>query len=260
MKELRLLPLVVFAGLCLLLLKGVSYFFFESQVFTGAQSLQAQETQKTEDNPEVKQENNEKTDDAEKKRQIAEQKDTADQRNEALGPANKHMKPGTISSMKIAASASEIELLESLAKRRKQLNEREQQLKLKENLLLAAERQIDERITELKKIEAKIQIDLNKQDVLRQAQYKRLVKIYSSMKPKEAARIFDGLKMPVLVGLVRAMKAASGSQIMAKMDPDKARILTLKLAEKEAASVPVIQSENSLLPKVDGEKPAKENQ
>ena len=144
--------------------------------------------------------------------------------------------------------------------RRKELNIRETQLKLKENLLKAAQKQIDERIEQLKALEAKIQVDLKKQDVLRQGQYQRLVKIYSSMKAKEAARIFNGLEMPVLVDLIRAMKAAAGSQILAKMDPEKARSLTMLLAQKEKMVADKPDEKLADLPKIENEKPAKNNQ
>ena len=151
-------------------------------------------------------------------------------------------------------------MLESLAVRRKELNVRETQLKLKENLLKAAQQQIDERIAQLKELEAKIQTDLKKQDVLRQGQYQRLVKIYSNMKAKEAARIFNGLDMSVLVDLMRAMKAAPGSQILAKMEPEKARALTMLLAKRDQLQSAPQKRLTGDLPEIKGESLAKNNQ
>ncbi len=265
MKEFRLLPLVVFAGLCLLLLKGAAFFFTEAQVLTGSRSLNAQEkVQESGDNVAAKKDvESDKKEGGEK---TAEQVEQPPEQNQVAGPLpdsgkpKKEMKPGIVTDLQVAASKSEIELLESLAARRQQLNQREEQLKLKENLLRAAEKRIDERIKQLKEIESKIQADLKNRDVLKSNQYKRLVKIYSSMKPKEAARIFDGLSMPVLIDLVKSMKAAAGSQILAKMDPGKARQLTLKLAEREVAIKPKTKPKNDGLPEIEGERAAKDNQ
>jgi len=44
------------------------------------------------------------------------------------------------------------------------------------------------------------------------------------------------------------------------MDPDKARQLTLKLAEREVAEKTMAKSENSELPAIDGDRDAKDNQ
>jgi flagellar motility protein MotE (MotC chaperone) len=84
--------------------------------------------------------------------------------------------------------------------------------------------------------------------------------MYSTMKPKEAARIFDGLNMTILVDILRAMKATSGSQIVAKMNAEKARAVTLMLAQKDQLREVKPQDTLAELPSVEGEKPAKENQ
>ena len=59
-----------------------------------------------------------------------------------------------------------------------------------------------------------------------------LVKIYENMKPKEAATIFNTLDLDVLLAVVGRMNERKTSPILAAMDPDKARIVTIKLAEQ----------------------------
>lgn len=244
----RLLQLVIFASVCLLLLKGSALIFNIGPLLTGQGVLNAQ------DNSEIN-----------KQKEVAlKQGATQDEEKAISGPPTKEVmtvvaKPVNYAVKKVMPSNSELDLLESLALRRKQLNLRESKLKLKENLLKAAQRQIDERISQLKSLEEKIQGDLKKQDVLKQGQYRRLVKIYSSMKAKDAARIFDGLDMPILVDMVRAMKAAAGSQILAKMNADKARSLTMLLAKKEQLVAVKSKTMDSELPVIAGDKPAAEN-
>ncbi len=264
MNNFRLLQLVVFACTCLLFLKSAAFIFDDSgSVITGSVSLNAQEAAKkdtaaakektkTEENSKGP-ENKEGSKSAQNATDNKEKKVTQNQ-----GP--NQLKPDNVEETKVKSSSSELDLLESLAQRRKQLNKREADLSLKENLLKAAERQIDERIQQLKKLEARIQRKLKKQDVLNDEQYLRLVKIYTSMKPKEAARIFNGLKMQILVDLMRSMKAAASSQILAKMNPEKARELTLMLVKKDQMVAANDAVKTDELPSVQDDKPAEKNQ
>jgi flagellar motility protein MotE (MotC chaperone) len=50
------------------------------------------------------------------------------------------------------------------------------------------------------------------------------------MKPRDAATIFNDLEMPVLLGVVDRMKDRTAAPILAAMQPEKARELTIKLA------------------------------
>ncbi|MEP3474815.1 MAG: hypothetical protein ABJN57_01205 [Hyphomicrobiales bacterium] len=267
MNNFRLLQLVVFACTCLLFLKSAAFIFDDSgSVLTGSVSLNAQEAAKKDTaaaKEKTKTEENSKGPEnkkGSKSTQNAADKDANKEKKVAQNQGPNQLKPDNVEETKVKSSSSELDLLESLAQRRKQLNKREADLGLKENLLKAAERQIDERIQQLKKLEARIQRKLKKQDVLNDEQYLRLVKIYTSMKPKEAARIFNGLKMPILVDLMRSMKAAASSQILAKMNPEKARELTLMLVKKDQMVAANDAVKTDELPSVQDDKPAEKNQ
>ena len=64
------------------------------------------------------------------------------------------------------------------------------------------------------------------------------MKIYEAMKPKEAARIVEKLDMPVLLDVVERMKERKASAVLAKMDPAKAKSVTLELAQRRDLPVP----------------------
>jgi flagellar motility protein MotE (MotC chaperone) len=57
-----------------------------------------------------------------------------------------------------------------------------------------------------------------------------MVKLYESMKPRDAAKIFNDLPMPVLLQLVDRMKNAKAGAVLADMNADRARDLTTQLA------------------------------
>ena len=125
---------------------------------------------------------------------------------------------------------SEIGLLHDLAGRRDELEGRARDLEMRENLLQAAERRIDEKIAELRQIEENIQIMLERNDANEEEQIKRLVKVYENMKPKDAARIFDQLEMDILLKVTRRMREAKIAPVLARMQPAKAKSLTVELA------------------------------
>ncbi len=140
--------------------------------------------------------------------------------------------PADTSSEARSFSASEIEVLQSLSKRRDELNKREQQLGAREALLRAAEQEVDKKVTELNTLKADIEKLLGQQQTMEDSRILSLVKIYEGMKPKEAATIFNTLDMDVLLAVISRMSERKSSPVLAAMDPNKARIVTIKLAEQ----------------------------
>ena len=79
-----------------------------------------------------------------------------------------------------------------------------------------------------------------------EAGWQGLVKVYETMKPKDAATIFNELSMPVLLQVLDRMKDTKTASIMAAMNPEKARDVTAELAQmrtgRNAQGAPVAAS------------------
>lgn len=131
------------------------------------------------------------------------------------------------------ASPEERALLEKLRDRRDQIDTRDRELEMRDNLLRVGERKLDERIGELRSLESRLGGDKAKTDS--NARYKPLVVMYENMKPKEAARVFDRLEVSVLMDLVDHMNPRKVSEILAVMDTRAAEKLTLAMARRAAA-------------------------
>lgn len=129
-------------------------------------------------------------------------------------------------------SEAEVRVLQSLSRRRDVLDQRESEIGMRENLLGAAEKRIDQKIAKLKKIEDSIQASLKKYDKQEEAQMKSLVKIYESMKPKDAARIMQQLDMAVLLEVSERMREQKMAAILAKMNGEIAKTVTMELANR----------------------------
>lgn len=133
----------------------------------------------------------------------------------------------------LAMSPSEMDLLQKLSERRAELDKRAAEQSQREVLLQATEKRIDEKIARLASLEKDIGGIIDKQNEESDARIKSLVKIYETMKPHDAARIFEQLDMTVLLGVVEHMKERMAAPILAAMDPSKARAVTLALAERK---------------------------
>jgi flagellar motility protein MotE (MotC chaperone) len=81
------------------------------------------------------------------------------------------------------------------------------------------------------------------------ARFKSVVTMYETMKPKEAAKIFDRLDIRVLLDMASQMKPQIMSAILAQMSPEAAERLTIELAAKSGSDRNVNPSN---LPKIDG--------
>ena len=132
----------------------------------------------------------------------------------------------------------EIELLQSLAKRRDELNVREQGLGEREALIAATEKRIDDKLAELKQVQSQIEGLVKQHDTEQESQLGSLVKIYENMKPKDAAQIFEELEMDVLLDVVERMKERKVAPVLALMNPEKAREVTLELAQRRELPLP----------------------
>jgi len=130
---------------------------------------------------------------------------------------------------------NEIEVLQKLAERREALEARQRELDLRENLVKAAEGRIDKKVSEMKALQTNIASLLKQVDDQDDGKMKSLVKIYETMKPKDAAKIFEQLDMPVLLGVLTRMKEAKVAPIMEAMDPMKAKTITDTMAVRRAA-------------------------
>ncbi len=132
----------------------------------------------------------------------------------------------------ILFSQSEIELLQNLAARRKEIDQREQEVKQREVLLAAAEKRLEGKIGELKDVQIQIEGLIRKYNAQEETEIKRLVTIYEGMKPKDAARIFDQLDLKILLGIIERMREAKSSPIIAQMTPERAKEITTQIAQR----------------------------
>lgn len=129
------------------------------------------------------------------------------------------------------ASLSEQQLLERLASRRTELEKYEQDLALRASIVDAAEKRIEERSATLQALEAQISTLVDQRTEMEQGQFAGIVAMYETMKPKDAAAIFNNLDMEVLLRVAKTMSPRKMAPILAVMDTARAQELTVKMAD-----------------------------
>ncbi len=138
-----------------------------------------------------------------------------------------------------------MEMFTDLSKRRKDLDAKEKELNMREALLKAAQTELEQKTDELTTIKTDIESLLKKQTEQEDKRIASLVKIYEGMKAKDAARIFDSLEMDVLLQVMTKMSERKSAPILAAMDPERARNVTIMLAEQnklpDLPTLPVTQ-------------------
>ena len=131
-------------------------------------------------------------------------------------------------------SDEELGVLQSLSKRREQLNTRERDLDQREKLLQVAEKKVEQKVSELTVLKKQLEDLLGKQQQAEGDNIKQLVKIYENMKPSDAATIFNDLQGDVLLKIISAMSERKSALVLAAMDPTRARDISSRIAAMKA--------------------------
>jgi len=115
------------------------------------------------------------------------------------------------------------------------LDRRQEELRVKEMELKVLEGEINAKLKKLEELEAIIKQDVSTLKTLSDERIKHLVKIYSSMNPKAAAKLMDNMDLLVAVEVFHNMKGEVAGAILANMEPTKAASITKMLASYRAA-------------------------
>jgi flagellar motility protein MotE (MotC chaperone) len=155
---------------------------------------------------------------------------------EAPKPAEPESKPTDGTAVDIEGqrpiSPSERAILERLQSRRQEIEARQREIDIRESLLKAAEKRIESKVEEMKAVETRMSGAAAEQKQAEAQRLKGLVTMYESMKPKDAARVFDRLEMGVLIEIATQIAPRKMSDIMGLMQSEAAERLTVEMARR----------------------------
>lgn len=208
----RILILLIFGCIVLFVVKTLDIVNNKNNIseLMLIQPLNAQEEESTSKKKEKKKKSNDLSD-----------KKSADEKEEM-----------NIDNVQQSFQGTELEILKRLAKRRDVLEQWENDIKIKEDVLNITQNKIDKKISELRELKKEVENVLQEYENKEDSKIKSLVKIYESMKPAAAAAIFTELDMETLLKIVDNMKESKAALILSKMRPQLAKELTMRFAER----------------------------
>lgn len=137
-------------------------------------------------------------------------------------------------------------LIKDLAQRRTTIEVQEKNIATREAMLKAAQDELDQKFQELLELRKQLQGLLNQQSEEEAERLKSLVRIYEGMKPSDAARIFNTLDINVLLDVMTRMSERKSAPILAAMEADRARMVTIMMAQqKKLPDLPALGTENT---------------
>jgi flagellar motility protein MotE (MotC chaperone) len=146
-------------------------------------------------------------------------------------------------------SPSERAILERLQSRRQELEARAREIDIRESLLKSAEKRIESKVQEMKAVESRIAAVSEQKTEADAAHFKGIITMYENMKPKDAAKVFDRLEMPVLFEIASQIAPRKMSDILGLMSTDAAERLTTEMARRAG---PEKSASAADLPKIEG--------
>ena len=172
-------------------------------------------------------------------------------RSEKIGsdPDRKNEQASEQQTIEHNAASPEQDVLDSLQERRRQLDARSREIDIRDNILTAAEENLKVKIKNIEAREKLLIAAQEKQQEENEVRVKSLVAIYEGMKPKEAAKIFSRMEMPVLVEITSRISPRKMSEILGLMQMEVAEKLTVELVRRAGLEKSIMLSD---LPKIEG--------
>lgn len=116
------------------------------------------------------------------------------------------------------------------------LNAREQALDRREAELRTLERELDEKLENLKALEVRMQKLIDSAGTIQDEKMAHLVDVYSNMKPKQAAQVLATLDETIAVRILAGMSGRKAGEILSSVQADRAAALSEALTRLQTGN------------------------
>lgn len=143
---------------------------------------------------------------------------------------------GDLSSQSSTPSSSppiNMEILETMKKRNEELDAKSAALDEREKQLNMLQMTIEQKLQRMADVQKKIEELLTAREDLIERSIKHLIKVYSSMKPTEAASLMEKLDEDLSIQILSRMKGKNAAKILEKMNTGIASSLSDKIAKRK---------------------------
>lgn len=136
-----------------------------------------------------------------------------------------------------SVSPETFRMIETIESKNRELKKREEELRLKQIRLEALEAKV---MKDLRKIEQSIsesKEQMGIQDENTKKNVEALIKVYSSMKPEEAANLVEAIDEGLALKIISGMKSKIAGQVLSNLDVKVAKRISESLAGKKEESM-----------------------
>ena len=161
---------------------------------------------------------------------------TEDKRNTTDEPILEEEKKVALPTKMPTVNPETFRMFETIEKKNRELKRREEELRIKELRIKAIEAKVSKDLEKIEKgiSESKQQIGI--QDEKTKENVEALVKVYSSMKPEEAANLIEAIDDDLALRIVAGMKSKIAGKVLSKLDVKVAKRISETLAGKKLKS------------------------
>ena len=131
-----------------------------------------------------------------------------------------------------AVSSETFRMIETIENKNRELKKREEELRIKEVRLEALEAKVRKDLEKIEKSISESKEQMGLQDEKTKENVAALIKVYSSMKPEEAANLVEAIDEDLALKIVSGMKSKIAGQVLSKLDVKVAKRISEKLAGK----------------------------
>ena len=132
------------------------------------------------------------------------------------------------------ASCTDPALRAAIAEQKADVTARTRHLGEAEAVLAAAETRATAQIQRLSAIKRDVEVLMQQRSNLQAEDLKRMVTIYETMKPRDAARIFNDLETDIIIDVLDRMAERRSAPIIAELEDGKAREVTRLVLQRRA--------------------------
>ena len=131
-----------------------------------------------------------------------------------------------------AVSPETFRMIETIENKNRELKKREEELRLKEVRLEALEAKVRKDLDKIEKSISESKEQMGIQDERTKKNVEALIKVYSSMKPEEAANLVEAIDEGLALQIISGMKSKIAGQVLSNLDVKVAKRISENLAGK----------------------------
>jgi len=132
-----------------------------------------------------------------------------------------------------AVNPETFRMIETIEKKNRELKRREEELRIKELRIKAIEAKVSKDLEKIEKGISESKQQLGIQDEKTKENVEALIKVYSSMKPEEAANLIEAIDDDLALKIVAGMKSKIAGKVLSKLDVKVAKRISETLAGKK---------------------------